>query len=55
MSEAAGEQHPEPVVETESGLPLEPFYEERNDVRLEDYACNDRHRDLSGVKGVEPR
>ena len=30
-------------------------YEERNDVRLEDYACNDRHRDLSGVKGVQPR
>jgi hypothetical protein len=27
-------------------------YEERNDVRLEDYACNDTHRDLSGVKGV---
>ena len=30
-------------------------YDERNDVRLEDYACNDRHRDLSGVKGAEPR
>jgi hypothetical protein len=30
-------------------------YEERNDVRLEDYACNDRHRDLSGVRGVQPR
>jgi hypothetical protein len=30
-------------------------YEERNDVRLEDYACNDTHRDLSGVKGVQPR
>ena len=30
-------------------------YDERNDVRLEDYACNDRHRDLSGVKGVQPR
>ncbi|HEY7300592.1 MAG TPA: hypothetical protein VH684_22060 [Xanthobacteraceae bacterium] len=30
-------------------------YQERNDVRLEDYACNDRHRDLSGVKGTEPR
>jgi hypothetical protein len=27
-------------------------YDERNDVRLEDYACNDRHRDLSSVKGV---
>jgi hypothetical protein len=27
-------------------------YDERNDVRLEDYACNDRHRDLSAVKGV---
>jgi len=27
-------------------------YDERNDVRLEDYACNDTHRDLSGVKGV---
>jgi hypothetical protein len=30
-------------------------YDERSDVRLEDYACNDRHRDLSGVKGVQPR
>jgi hypothetical protein len=27
-------------------------YDERNDVRLEDYACNDSHRDLSSVKGV---
>jgi hypothetical protein len=27
-------------------------YDERNDVRLEDYACNDTHRDISGVKGV---
>jgi len=27
-------------------------YDERNDVRLEDYACNDMHRDLSRVKGV---
>jgi len=27
-------------------------YDERNDVRLEDYACNDKHRDLSGVKGI---
>jgi hypothetical protein len=27
-------------------------YALRNDVRLEDYACNDTHRDLSGVKGV---
>jgi len=30
-------------------------YELRNDVRLEDYACNDTHRDLSGVKGVQRR
>ena len=30
-------------------------YDERSDARLEDYACNDRHRDLSGVKGVQPR
>jgi hypothetical protein len=30
-------------------------YDERNDVRLEDYACNDTHRDLSGVKGVQVR
>jgi hypothetical protein len=30
-------------------------YAARNDVRLEDYACNDSHRDLSGVKGVEHR
>jgi hypothetical protein len=28
-------------------------YDERNNVRLEDYACNDTHRDLSGVKGVQ--
>jgi hypothetical protein len=28
-------------------------YDERNDVRLEGYACNDTHRDLSGVKGVQ--
>jgi len=27
-------------------------YDERNDVRIEDYACNDTHRDLSGVAGV---
>jgi len=27
-------------------------YKLRNDVRLEDYACNDAHRDLSGVAGV---
>jgi hypothetical protein len=27
-------------------------YRQRNDVRLEDYACNDTHRDLSGVAGV---
>lgn len=27
-------------------------YRLRNDVRLEDYACNDAHRDLSGVAGV---
>jgi hypothetical protein len=30
-------------------------YAARNDVRLEDYACNDSHRDLSGVRGVERR
>ena len=30
-------------------------YDQRNDVRLEDYACNDTHRDLSGVKGVQVR
>jgi hypothetical protein len=28
-------------------------YAERNDVRLEDYACNDTHRDLSSVAGVK--
>jgi len=27
-------------------------YDERSDVRLEDYACNDAHRELSGVKGA---
>jgi hypothetical protein len=30
-------------------------YEARADVRLEDYACNDTHRDLSGVKGAQVR
>ncbi len=30
-------------------------YAARTDVRLEDYACNDRHRDLSSVKGVQHR
>ena len=28
-------------------------YDQRDDVRLEDYACNDTHRDLSSVKGVQ--
>jgi hypothetical protein len=27
-------------------------YRQRNDVRLQDYACGDKHRDLSQVKGV---
>ena len=31
------------------------IYDARDDVRLEDYACNDSHRDLSGVKGIGPR
>jgi hypothetical protein len=30
-------------------------YDQRDDVRLEDYACNDTHRDLSGVNGVRGR
>ena len=30
-------------------------YQERNDVRIEEYACNDNHRDLSAVNGVEPQ
>jgi hypothetical protein len=30
-------------------------YDQRDDLRLEDYACNDTHRDLSGVKGVRGR
>ena len=30
-------------------------YQERNDVQIEEYACNDIHRDLSGVKGVAPQ
>jgi hypothetical protein len=30
-------------------------YDRRDDLRLEDYACNDTHRDLSGVKGVRGR
>ena len=29
-------------------------YNQRNDVRIEDYSCNDAsHRDISGVKGVD--
>jgi len=27
-------------------------YALRNDVRLEDYVCGEKHRDLSSVKGV---
>jgi len=30
-------------------------YAQRNDVRLEDYACNDTHRDLSGVARAPQR
>jgi len=30
-------------------------YQLRIDVRLEDYACNDTHRDLSSVRGVQRR
>jgi hypothetical protein len=30
-------------------------YDARADVRIEDYACNDTHRDLSQVSGVRPR
>jgi hypothetical protein len=30
-------------------------YDARNDVRVEEYACNDTHRDLSSVKGVRAR
>ncbi len=30
-------------------------YAARADVRIEDYACNDTHRDLSQVSGVRPR
>jgi hypothetical protein len=31
------------------------IYKARADVRIEDYACNDTHRDLSQVSGVRPR
>jgi hypothetical protein len=31
------------------------IYDVRDDVRLEEYACNDKHRDLSGVEGVQSR
>ncbi len=31
------------------------LYAARADVRIEDYACNDTHRDLSQVSGVRPR
>ena len=30
-------------------------YAVRDDVRVEEWACNDTHRDLSGVSGVRPR
>jgi len=30
-------------------------YDARANVRIEDYACNDTHRDLSQVSGVRPR
>jgi hypothetical protein len=29
-------------------------YTQRNDLRLQDYVCGEQHRDLSGVKGVQP-
>ena len=29
-------------------------YDLRNDVRLEDYVCGEKHRDISGVRGVTP-
>jgi hypothetical protein len=28
-------------------------YNQRDDIRLQDYACGDKHRDLSSVKGVQ--
>ena len=30
-------------------------YDKRDDVRLEDYVCGEKHRDLSGVRGVQGR
>ena len=29
-------------------------YSQRNDVRIDDYACGDEHRDISSVRGVRP-
>ncbi len=31
------------------------IYQQRDDIRLMDYACGDKHRDLSLVKGVQPQ
>jgi hypothetical protein len=28
-------------------------YNQRNDIRMQDYSCGDKHRDLSSVKGVQ--
>ena len=36
-------------------VPSYVLYAARADVRIEDYACNDTHRDLSQVSGVRPR
>jgi len=30
-------------------------YQQRNDIRLQDYVCGEKHRDLSSVRGVQAR
>ena len=30
-------------------------YQQRNDIRIQDYVCGEKHRDISSVRGVQPR
>ena len=30
-------------------------YAQRNDARLQDYVCGEKHRDISSVRGIQPR
>ena len=30
-------------------------YDQHNDIRLQDYVCGEKHRDISSVRGVQGR